>query len=112
MQYAQLPPAKIEYHGIRFTPEGMSRSMHGEPLQFFAKKDVLDIRLHKAIRAEAPLIQGLGGLLLIGLGAYPLYKLLEGVILGKFARGLNLTHWYLVGVLLLPLGIWLVAAKD
>ena len=101
MQYAELPPAQIEYHGIRFDTEGVSSTVHGQPRVFFAKKDVVEIRLRKAFRAELPLIQAFIGLFLALVGVFPLFKLLQGLFFGGFSA------WWLLGLPLLPFGVWL-----
>jgi hypothetical protein len=104
MQYTQLPPAQIEYHGIRFDTEGVSSTVHGNPRILFEKKDVVEVRLRRALRAESPLAQAFVGLVLFLVGIFPLFKLLQGLIYGSF------NAWYLAGLPLLPLGAWLAVS--
>ena len=113
MEYTDLSTmmasqAMIEYHGIRFTSQGVASTSHGKPVRFFKRKDVLDIRLKKGLRAKFPLLRAALGAALAYWGAKMLYLLaLEQLVVGWSFSVYHFLSWKLAGLPLLLLGLWL-----
>lgn len=107
MRYAQYPDAQYEYNGIRFTDGGVSSTARGRDTAFYARENVLEVRLCKRVRLLWGLVQAGAGALLAAAGTLGLSRALQGLYINLDFRVLEIPNAvYLLLVPLLPLGLW------